>query len=85
MNHSGMHIAKHTVHIEVEITIGFHFDGFRIVNLVPHTALYRSTNQFSLIMIRSIENFSVLKIRDQGTRFYINKGLVRVQDYNTLQ
>ena len=43
MNHSGMHIAKQTVHIEVEMTIGFHFEVFRIVNLVPQTALYRST------------------------------------------
>ena len=48
MNHSGMHIAKQTVQIEVEITIGFHFEGFRMVNLVPQTALYRSTFTFSL-------------------------------------
>ena len=48
MNHSGMHIAKQTVHIEVEITIGFHFEVFRMVNLVPQTARYRSTVKFSL-------------------------------------
>ena len=43
-----MHIAKQTVQIEVEITIGFHFEGFRMVNLVPQTALYRSTFTFLL-------------------------------------
>jgi len=44
-----MHIAKQTVHIEVEITIGFHFEVFRMVNLVPQTARYRSPFKFSLV------------------------------------
>ena len=43
INHSGMHIARQRVHIEVEIMIGFHFELFLIVNFVPQTALYRST------------------------------------------
>ena len=46
-----MHIAKQTVHIEVEITIGFHFEVFRMVNLVPQTARYRSTVKFSLVAL----------------------------------
>ena len=71
-----MHIAKHTVHIEVEIIIGFHFDGFRIVNFVPQTALYRSTNRFSLIIIRSIVHLPVFESRNGiSYKLRLGKGL----------